>query len=236
MERIEQACSTRQPLRIATVNVGFLTLARRNPRFASILATTGLSVVDGRLLQWLTWLAGRPAPEQITGHDLFRCAIKLAHSRNYSLFLLGGQPGVASELAQQLRSRHAGLRVEGTHHGLFSLDGHAEDETALLAQIRIARPDMLFVALGAPKQDLWLANHLESLNVPVGIGVGCVFDVETGRIPRAPRWAQAAGLESVFQLIVAPRRYLKRYLIDDIPTLVRGFVSALRVRFHGVAP
>jgi N-acetylglucosaminyldiphosphoundecaprenol N-acetyl-beta-D-mannosaminyltransferase len=229
MAVIEQACITRVPVRVSTVNLNFATLAHREPSFATLVATTGLSVVDGRILQWLTWLAGEPAPEQITGHDLFRACVGMAERDGLSFFLLGGEPGVASALAGRLVADH-GLRAVGTHHGSFTRDGHSEQEDVLLARIRDAAPDLLFVALGAPKQEAWLANHQAALGVPVGVGVGCVFDVETGRIARAPRWMQRAGLESFFQLVVAPRRYLERYVLDDVPTLGRALVAALRLR------
>jgi len=229
--RIEEALFSRAVLRITTVNLNFLTIARHEPSFAQVVAGTGLSVVDGRILQWLTRIHGDVAPSHITGHDLFRACVRLAREKHLCIFLLGGEPGVASELAQRLEAEHAGLRAVGTHHGKFTRDGHCENQEALLDQIRQVAPDFLFVALGAPKQDAWLANHQEILGVPVGVGVGCVFDVEIGRMPRAPRWMQQAGLESLFQLFVAPRRYLKRYLWDDIPTLILATVSAIRHRF-----
>lgn len=231
IHRIEQALSSQTVLRIITVNLNFLTIALHEPDFAKVVAGTGLSVVDGRILQWLTWIHGDAAPSHITGHDLFHACVKLAHEKHLCIFLLGGELGVASELARRLETEHSGLRAVGTHHGMFTRDGHCENQEALLSQIRQVAPDFLFVALGAPKQDAWLANHQESLGVPVGVGIGGVFDVEVGRIPRAPRWMQKAGLESLFQLFVAPRRYLKRYLWDDIPTLALALISALHHRF-----
>ena len=230
MARIGEACETKTPLQIVTVNLNFLTIGRRIPAFGEALNSAGLSVVDGRILQWATWLLGEPAPEQITGHDLFRESIKLAAERDYGIFLLGGAPGVASSVAEKLESEHPGLRARGTSHGRFAADGHAERQDELEEQILEFKPDLLFVALGAPKQDLWIANHCAKLNVPVAVGVGCVLDVAAGTMRRVPEWVQKCGLESPVQMLFSPRRYTKRYLIDDPPTLLRMAWYILRRR------
>ena len=231
MDRIQQACRQGTPLQIVTVNLNFVTLARRDPLFVRAIREAGLSVVDGKILQIATRLVGEPAPEHITGHDLVRESIALAQRERYGIFLLGAAPGVAAEVAQKLERDHPGLRAMGTHHGNFTRQGTTERQSELVQQIREFSPKFLFVGLGAPKQDLWLARHLAELSVPVGIGVGCVIDVLAGRMPRAPRWVQRAGLESPFQLVTTPRRYAKRYLVDDIPTLLRvaGFIARRRL-------
>ncbi len=233
VKRISDTCETRKPLQIVTVNLNFITLARRYPLYGEVINNAGLSVVDGRILLWVTRLQREPVNEQITGHDLFRECVVLAAERNYGIFLLGGAPGVARDVADQLKKEYPGLRVTGTHHGMFTTDGQTEKQGDLIAQIHDFRPEFLFVALGAPKQDNWIARHLEELQVPVAVGVGCVFDVVSGRIPRAPRWMQVAGLESVFQLFLEPGRYARRYLLDDPPTLARICWDIIRKRLQG---
>jgi N-acetylglucosaminyldiphosphoundecaprenol N-acetyl-beta-D-mannosaminyltransferase len=229
-ERIEQACVLRKSLFISTVNMNFLTIARRDPFFCDVIAQSDLAIMDGRILQWLTILAGIPAPERITGHDIFQFAIEFAEKNKLSVFLLGGEPGVAQDLAYYLTINYPNLNVTGTHHGFFQKNGITENQELLNEQIRQAAPDLIFVALGAPKQESWLLKHQKELNIPVGVGIGCVFDVSLGKLPRAPLWVQQMGLESIFQLIVAPRRYAKRYLIEDVPTLFLALVSAIRIR------
>ena len=229
-ERIEQACILRKPLFISTVNMNFLTIGRRYPIFCEIIAQSDLAVMDGRILQWLTILAGIPAPDRITGHDIFKFAIEFAEKNRLSLFLLGAEPGVVQDLTYHLTRDFPSLKVTGTHHGFFQRNGLTENQELLNEQIRQAAPDLIFVALGAPKQESWLLKHQKVLNIPVGVGIGCVFDVSLGKLPRAPLWAQQMGLESIFQLIVAPRRYAKRYLIEDVPTLFFALVSAIHIR------
>jgi N-acetylglucosaminyldiphosphoundecaprenol N-acetyl-beta-D-mannosaminyltransferase len=232
MARIRTACADHRSLQIATVNLSFVALARQDARFAQAIRGADLAVMDGRVLQWLTMLLGRPAPEQITGHDLVRECVALAHASGAGVFLLGGAAGVAQQAAAQLARDHPGLRVAGTHHGAFTPSGETADQAALTRQIRAFRPDFLFVALGAPKQDLWLARQLKDTGVPVGIGVGGVLDVLSGRMPRPPTWVRHGGLESPFRVLTAPRRYAKRYLVDDLPTLARLLRLALRRRAH----
>jgi N-acetylglucosaminyldiphosphoundecaprenol N-acetyl-beta-D-mannosaminyltransferase len=221
MQRIEAACEARRPLQIVTVNVNFLTIARRKPFFREVLNGAGLSVADGRILLWVSRLFGRPFPEQITGHDLMRECLALGRARGYRMFLLGGMPGVAEQLAARLEREHPGLRVEGTDGGRFSATGDTDQQAELGARIRAFAPHLLFVALGAPKQDAWIAKHLEEVGGAVAVGVGGVFDTLTGTLPRAPRWMQVCGLESLYQLLIDPRRYARRYLLDDPPTLLR---------------
>ena len=226
MRRIDSACRSREPLQIATVSVHFVTLARHDAHFRRTINRSNLSVADGRLLLWMTQLSGRGASEQITGHDLLNDCLALAAKRGYRVFLLGASPGVAHQLAHALRSRYPGIEVEGHDGGTFERDGSNPNQSAIVQQIRAFEPHLLFVALGAPAQEQWIASHVSQIG-GVAIGVGGVFDTQVGRLTRAPRWMQVAGLESLFQLIVAPRRYARRYLVEDPPTLIRLIVDAL---------
>jgi N-acetylglucosaminyldiphosphoundecaprenol N-acetyl-beta-D-mannosaminyltransferase len=232
MALIEHACANRSPLHVVTANIGFVTLARRHPAFREAIGASDCVVADGRLLLWVTRILGEPVPEQVTGHDLVRECVALAHAQSLRILLLGGMPGVAAELADRLRERHPGLAVAGEQGGSFSAEGTSEDDEALAQRIRAQAPDLLFVALGAPKQELWIASRRYSTGASVAVGVGGVFDTLTGRLRRAPRWMQVAGLESLFQLAIAPGRYARRYLVDDPPTLVRVTWEALRTRLR----
>jgi len=185
-----------------------------------------MCVPDGRIVCWLAALAGEPVVEQITGHDLVRVGLELARERGLRVVLLGGAPGVAEGLATSLRFRHPGLQVSGLEGGRFSLTGETDRHAEVIAHVQAVAPHLLLVALGAPKAEVWLSRHLVDSGAVVGIGVGGVFDTLMGRLPRAPRWMQVAGLESLFQLFVAPRRYARRYLLEDPPTLGVAIASA----------
>jgi N-acetylglucosaminyldiphosphoundecaprenol N-acetyl-beta-D-mannosaminyltransferase len=138
----------------------------------------------------------------------------------YRVFLFGSAPGVAEAAAAELRRRHPALQVVGTRHGYFNPD----EEPGVLAQIRQARPDVLLVALGAPRQEQWMRRWLPDLRVPVAIGVGGSLDVIAGRIPRAPLWMQRLGFEWLYRALREPRRWA---VIRTIPPL---FVMAIRER------
>jgi len=221
-------------LRIVTANIQFIREARINPEFGVTVNTADLVVADGMPLVWISRVLGASIPQQVTGHDLFRDFTAKAASDGLSVFLLGGGPGVASEAATRLRAEYPGLRVMGADGGYFSRQGEAEDPEQLRQIINGFNPYFLFVALGCPKQDLWIARNIAELNARVCVGVGGVFDVYVGRLSRAPRWMQRWGLESVFQLLVAPRRYAKRYLFEYPPTAACILYAALQRLYRRV--
>lgn len=209
-----------RPHRIVTVNLDFLSLAERNPAFRSAINTADLSVADGMPLVWVSRLRGRPIPERVTGVDLVHDACDLAVELGRGIFLLGGRPGVAATAAERLQELHPGLQIAG----VFApppLPLSREDHERAIELIQAAAPAFLFVGVGAPAQDLWIANTLPDLNVGVALGVGGVFDVLAGRSQRAPRWMQNAGLEWAYRLGREPRRLWRRYVCDDVPTLAR---------------
>jgi len=227
LELLDAACRERRPLQVATVNLHFLTRARRDRAFREAVNGCGLSVADGRILMWVAALAGAPVPEQITGHDLVERGLALAVARGYRVFLLGGSARSNQAAVARLRQRFPALLVDGRGGDRFDEDGGCGTQDEVLARLRSFEPQLLFVALGAPKQERWLARSLAGLPPVVAVGVGGVVDTLAGELPRAPRWMQVAGLESLFQLLVEPRRYARRYLLEDPPTLLLALWEAL---------
>jgi N-acetylglucosaminyldiphosphoundecaprenol N-acetyl-beta-D-mannosaminyltransferase len=217
---LEQFVETRRPHQIVTVNLDFVRLARRDPAFRRAVNLADLAVADGMPLVWLSRLMGQTLPERIAGIDLLEAAAALAAGRGYRVYLLGAAPGIADAAAQELVRRYPALKIAGTYappHGEFS----ATENENMLARVRAAGADMLFVAFGAPRQDTWIREHLQGLGVPLCMGVGGSFNFLAGQQPRAPRWVQQAGLEWVHRLVHEPRRLWKRYLLGDLPILAR---------------
>jgi N-acetylglucosaminyldiphosphoundecaprenol N-acetyl-beta-D-mannosaminyltransferase len=168
------------------------------------------NVADGMPLVWASrWHKAR-LPERVAGSDLFPALAELAAEKRYRVFLLGGAPGVADTAAQNLCRRYPGLQVVGVEAPPFR-DLSADEEAALLARIRAARPDMLFVAFGQPKGEVWLARNHQALGVPVCVQVGATLDFIAGRVPRAPRFLQRVGLEWAYRLYQEPGRLFTRY-------------------------
>jgi N-acetylglucosaminyldiphosphoundecaprenol N-acetyl-beta-D-mannosaminyltransferase len=143
------------------------------------------------------------------------------------MFLLGAAPGVAAAAAEVLAARHSGLRVTGTFSppfGTWSL----EDEQRAVDAMRAAGRSVVLVAFGAPRQDRFIRAHLDELDAPIAMGVGCAFDIIAGRVRRAPRWMQSSGLEWLWRVGQEPRRLWRRYFLEDIPLMVVLAARALR--------
>jgi N-acetylglucosaminyldiphosphoundecaprenol N-acetyl-beta-D-mannosaminyltransferase len=213
LERIERMIVGRQPHYVVTANADFLVQARRDVELRRILREAHLVLCDGTPLLWASRLLGNPLPERVAGSDLAPLLIERAAQKGYRLFLLGASPEANAQAVERLKKRHPTLNIVGNHSPAFQpllqMD-HAE----IKRRISAARPDLLFVSLGCPKQEKWIAMHYHALGVPVTIGVGATIDFLAGRVKRAPRWMQRAGLEWAFRLLQEPRRLFKRYLAD----------------------
>jgi 1,2-diacylglycerol 3-beta-glucosyltransferase len=214
LDRIGRALDGGERLQVATVNLDFLVRAQRHPELRAVLARSELNVADGAPVVWVSRLVGRPVPTRVAGADLVPLVVEAAARRGASVFLLGGEGGAAADAARRLVRDHPELAVAGWYEppraGLDEMDGDA-----IVAMIERSGARVLLVALGNPKQELWIARHRERLTpVSVAIGVGCVFDLWAGRARRAPRWMQRSGLEWLHRLLSEPRRLAGRYATD----------------------
>lgn len=209
---------------VLTVNLDFLSIGSRDERFRQLVNSAALVVPDGVPVLWAARYLGRPLAERITGLDLIEMAVRHSIEHGSSLFFLGAAPGVAERAAARLAQRFGGFRLAGAYAPPFgALDDPAED-AHIRSLIADSKPDFLFVAFGCPRQDFWIRDHAD-LGVPVAVGIGGSFDLLSGDIRRAPRWAQRAGLEWAFRLFHEPRRLAKRYLVDDVQVVGRLLLS-----------
>lgn len=201
------------PRRIATANLDFLFLASRIPELRDALRTADLVVADGQPLLWLARLLGRPIAERVAGSDLTEPLVREAARRGQSVYFLGGDDGVGFEAAEALRARIPELRVAGIDSSRIDLDDEATCRAAV-DRIRASGADLLLVALGCPKQDLFLARWLDRTGCRLGIGVGATLDFLAGRVRRAPMLWQRLSLEWAYRLAQEPRRLARRYFND----------------------
>jgi N-acetylglucosaminyldiphosphoundecaprenol N-acetyl-beta-D-mannosaminyltransferase len=220
LERIQQFLRSGQPHQVVTVNLDFLSIAARDPNFRAILNTAGMAVADGMPLVWLSRLKSQPLAERVAGVELVTESCRMAAEQGRRVFLLGAGPGVAEAAGRRLQGMYPSLRIGGTYSPPVGPLARQENDR-IVHMVRSARPDFLFVALGAPRQDVWIREHQHELQVPVAMGVGCVLDVLAGSVKRAPQWMQRAGLEWAFRLIQEPTRLWRRYLVNDLPLLAR---------------
>lgn len=214
---VEGFVESKQPHVVVTTNTEFVVSAQRDPLFRTILNTADLAVPDGHGLIWASPLSRHRLRAHVAGTDLVESLAALSAQRRFRLFLLGAAEGVAEEAARQLRTRYPSLEIAGT----FSGSPREESDQAARAAIRAAGwVDILLVAYGAPAQEKWLARNLPALGIPVGIGVGGVFDYLSGRVPRAPLWMRRLGLEWLYRLIKQPWRWRRQLALPSFALMV----------------
>lgn len=224
----DEACAVAERLierggahHFATVNPEFIMTARRDPEFMAVLSRTALNVPDGVGVLWAARRKGVKLRERVAGVNLMLRLCALASRREWRVYFLGAQPGVAERVAAAMVLKYPGLTVAGT----FAGSPRREEELAIVERVRASRPQLIFVAYGAPAQDKWLARNLPLLTPPlashhptaeisplgiVGMGVGGAFDFIAGVQKRAPEWMQRANLEWFYRLLRQPRRWRRQ--------------------------
>ncbi len=200
---------------IATVNPEFLMQARKDAAFRAALNRAALCLPDGYGVLWAARLRGKRLRERVPGSDLVPRLSAEAAQRGWRVFYLGAAPGVAEKAAAILTARHPGLMVAGCYAGSPALD----EEDAIVARIQASQADLLFVAYGAPRQDLWLQRNLARTGAKVGMGVGGSFDFIAGVRKRAPRWIQRIGLEWFHRLLAEPWRWRRQLALPHFALL-----------------
>jgi len=183
-----------------TPNPEFILAARKDSRFRAVLNGADLAVADGVGVVYAARLLGRPLKEKVPGIDLAQALVRRMADSGKSLYLLGAKPGVAAQAAENLRLACPGLAICGVH------DGYFRDSAPIVAQIKAAGADVLFVCLGAPKQEFWMAENGPACGVSLALGLGGSLDVFAGTAQRAPEKWQRLGLEWLYRLIRDPKR------------------------------
>lgn len=184
---------------------------------------------DGMPLVFMARLMGHRNVDRVYGPDLLLAISQVAVNRGYRCYFYGGNASSAAQCSQVIVQRFPGLQVVGSYSPPIREMG-ALEENAIIAEINAAAPDIIWVGLGSPKQDQWMADHREKLDAPVLIGIGAAFDFFTGRIPHAPRWIQRSGFEWLFRLISEPRRLWRRYVIHNPRFVFHAVLQLLGLR------
>ena len=205
------------PQQVSFVNPACVNIAARHRGYRRVLARAALVLPDGIGIKIGTALLGTPLKQNVNGTDLFPRLCELLQARGASIYLLGGAPGVAEQVAAEVSQRWPGVRIAGLRHGFFTV----AEEGAVAAAVRASRADLLLVARGVPAQDLYVDRYLPQLGVSVAMGVGGLFDFVSGRIRRAPMWMRETGLEWIYRLLQEPGRMWRRYLVGNLSFLAR---------------
>jgi N-acetylglucosaminyldiphosphoundecaprenol N-acetyl-beta-D-mannosaminyltransferase len=200
---------------VCCVAVHAVMVAQSDPEMRAALLGSTLTVPDGMPLVWAANLMGEKLPNRVYGPELMRRYNERCRARGHRVWLYGGRDqGSLAQLALNMHRAHPGIKVVGGYSPPFRPLTDAE-ETEIARQINAARPDVLWVGIGVPKQEKWMARMREQLEVPVMCAVGAAFDFHAGRISQAPPWMQEHGLEWTYRIAQEPRRLLPRYLYHN---------------------
>lgn len=214
--RVDELVRAKSPAYIVTPNVDHVMKLQRDPVFRRIYEGAAAVFADGMPLLWAAKLFGSPLKEKVSGSDLFPDICALAAEKGYKVFFLGGRPGAADKAAEVMRVRYPRLAVAGTYCPPLGFEKDEAENAKIIRLVRESGADILFVGLGAPKQEKWIYAHHRECAVPVSIGIGVTFEFAAGMVRRSPAWMQRAGLEWLWRLFMEPRRLWRRYLVDDM--------------------
>jgi len=233
LEIIEGWIARRERHYVCVTGVHGVMESQRNENLRRIHNQAGLVTPDGMPLVWLCKLKGFRHVDRVYGPDLMLALCERSVTMGYRHFFYGGENGVPELLATVLKKRFPGLQVVGTFSPPFRPLTLKEDEQ-IVQMINEADPDIVWVGLSTPKQELWMAEHRERLKAPVLIGVGAAFDFLSGRKPKAPRWMQRSGLEWLFRLVNEPKRLWKRNLVNNPTFLVLVILQILGIKKYNL--
>lgn len=225
---VQQSIRDRQRIYICVTDANAALTARRDEKLKDVYGNAALSLPDGMPIVWLSRLLGKSRIERVRGTDFMRAVTEISSQLGFRNFYCGGAPGTAVALSAKLISRYPGLEVAGVMCPPFR-ELTAQENLEIVERINSARPDVVWVGLGAPKQERWMASNFGRIEAPVMIGVGAAFDFLAGTKPEAPKWMQRLGLEWLFRLASEPRRLWRRYAVV-VPTFL--CLGAKQVLFH----
>lgn len=214
---------------IVTMNVDHVVLLRRHAGLQEAYRRAAHRYPDGMPIIWLSRLVGAPLPGRVTGADLVPALLAAAELADHSVHVVGGSTQTAIAAAHRVRELHPRLRWTGHEVPDPGFERSPNTDAAVVEAVAAAKPDLVLVCLGAPKQEEWAVRHQESLPGSVLLCTGAAIDFFAGTAARAPRWAQQWGLEWAYRLLREPRRLWRRYLVQDLPFLK---MAAVEVRRH----
>lgn len=227
LQAIDELIKKNDSSYVVTPNVDHIVQLETNKELQKVYTNASLILTDGKPLLWIAKWYGTPIKEKISGSDLFPLLCKMAAEKGYTMFFLGAAEGVAAKAAENLMERYKGLQVVGTYSPPYGFETNSDEIDKIKAMIKGARPHILIVGLGCPKQEKFMYYHCKELGVPISFGLGASFDFEAGNIKRAPKWMADHGLEWLFRITQDPKRMAKRYLVDDLK------IFRLAIRYRG---
>lgn len=234
-ERIENILSERKNARIFTPNAEMIYKASRSREYTKLLNSADLCLPDGAGVRLASWLTSAPLSERLTGIDTAEQILRYAAEHGLSVYLLGGKPRIAELAKKRLEEKISGLNICGTHHGYF--DPYGKENKEILDELQGLRPDILFVCLGFPRQEEWIAKNTPSLPfLRLSMGLGGSLDVWSGEVKRAPDVFQKLGLEWLWRTLHSPSRlfrlpYLAAFFVKSTACSVKPAINQVKKLF-----
>lgn len=219
LETIDILIQQKQNAYVVTPNVDHIVQLETDEALQDVYANASLILTDGKPLLWIAQWYGTPIKEKISGSDLFPLLCKMASQKGYTMFFLGAAEGIAAKAAANLTNKYKGLQIVGTYSPPFGFENNPFEIQKITSMILEAKPHILIVGLGCPKQEKFMYHHCKELAVPISLGLGASLDFEAGNVKRAPKWMSQYGLEWLYRLIQNPKRMFKRYIINDTKIL-----------------
>ena len=203
---LEEKLQKKEQAFVVTANAEIILMCQQDKEYDNTVSEQAdLVLPDGAGAVWAGRYLGNEVPERVAGFDLYNQLLKLSADKGYKAYFFGGAPGVAEAAKNKAEELYPGVQIVGCRNGYFN----ETEEEAIIKEINDAAPDMLFVALGAPKQEKWLVKYRNQLKPRVLMGIGGSFDVLAGKMERAPKWMQEASLEWAFRLYKQPSRFMR---------------------------
>ena len=201
---------------IFPVNVDMVVKAKKDADFLNVLKKSSVLIADGMPIVWISKLLKDSLPEKLSGSSLFFDLCELSNRSGYRIFFLGAAEGVANKASILLKKKYPNLKISGTYSPPFGFETDVLENTKIINLLIDSKPDILFVALGAPKQEKWIINHMNEYKISVSIAIGATLDFVIGNKKIPPDFIKRIGLAWLWRLIDEPKRLWRRYLIDDM--------------------
>lgn len=216
--RIRDFISENRTCQVVTLNSEIAMAAQENQELKDVVCQADLVVPDGAGIVWASRVLGDRLPERVAGFDLMQELLVCAANHKWPVYFLGAEPGIADLAAERVKRRLPGLILAGTHHGFFNED----EESSIMEEMNSRKARIIFVGMGAPRQDFWIARNKKSISAAVCIGVGGSFNVLAGKVKRAPDWMGRLGLEWLYCLVCEPTRFFRMMALPRFVIRVLG--------------
>lgn len=214
VDKVIAAAQSQKPSYVVTPNSDHLVRLESDSLLREIYRQADIVIADGMPLVWASKLLRQPLEERVTGADLMPAVCAAAAERGLSIFMMGAAEGVAIEAKRRLEETYPGIRIVGVYSPPFGFERDEVESQKIENMILSANADIIFVGLGAPKQEKWIFQNYQKFSKGIFLGIGASIDFCAGNVKRAPTWVQNSGFEWVYRMLQEPRRLVKRYAVD----------------------